>query len=349
MWDDSVVKFMKTRVLRINLAAPLRKKLVKEAKSVLAKEIGVSTQKLNSIMNDEWEYITRDAIERAADYLQLSAAEVFEFVPVDFWRPIEQAKKCTFLRGSQGARTSEVEFRIPRYDDEATAVIKSFFRDSLQDLDEAPIADHLQDESELLRRAKRENCIVIGSPKSNAASEVLLSRFFGAVPFEPSLENRRKIPFGFCWQDGSPIADRSSLTCSSEARKESGNRPGITLKGGIHVAADYHTAEEFHEWQTKNGADCGLVFVANKPFHTDHNVKLIVLAGFSGIGTLTAAQALVRDFRYLEPVGSETCVYGVVQGRYGKSPNSNARKFKESVTWKYRKGGFAPIKSAKQD
>src|SRR5436309_14103871 len=92
---------MLSRILRIRLAESLRAQLEKYAKLDLAKKIGVSPQKLTAMINDEWGYITRDAIERAADFLNLTEAVVFQFVPIDFWRPIEQGKKCTFLLGSQ--------------------------------------------------------------------------------------------------------------------------------------------------------------------------------------------------------------------------------------------------------
>lgn len=333
---------MKTRILKIRLAEPLRAHLQNHPKSYLAEQIGISTQKMNAIMNDEWEYITRDAIERVADYLNLKAAEVFEFVPVDFWKPVENANRCTFLRGLQKSKRIKNEFHIPRYDDEATSTVKSFLRDSLLEVEEPIVVDHSEDEVELLERVRRDNCIVIGSPKSNTATEILLSRFFGAEPFDPTPENRRKIPFGFCWPDDGELAARSSLTCSALARKETKYQPGIALKG-VHVAADHQPAEKFHKWHTKKGRDCGLVFVANKPFGTDKDIKLIVLAGFSGIGTLAAAKALIQDFRYLEQVDSENCVYGVVGATYSKGADSSLRKFRD-FSWKYRKGGRWPIK-----
>jgi DNA-binding Xre family transcriptional regulator len=339
---------MKTRVLRVNLATPLRKLLTKLPKSTLAKEIGVSTQKLDSMINDEWMYITRDAIERTADYLNLNTDDLFEFTPVDFWGPIEHTKRCTFLRGSEDTKTNRVVIKIPRYDDEATEVIKTFLREFLRDFDGPVVADHHENEEELLKLAKQENCIVIGSPKSNIATEILLSRYFGAVPFDSSQNNRQKIPFAFCWPDSTAIVQRSSLSCSALAIRETGGAPGIALKRGTKIVADSMSSEEFVNWKTEKGRDCGLVFVANKPFETNRNVKLIVVAGFSGIGTLAGARALVEDFRYLEPVGDERYVYGVVEGRYSKMAGSTVRKFKD-FRWKYRKGGHWPIKAEKSD
>jgi DNA-binding Xre family transcriptional regulator len=339
---------MKTRVLRVNLATPLRKLLRETNKSTLAKEIGVSTQKLDSMMNDEWMYITRDAIERAADFLNLNTNELFEFVPVDFWSSIERTKKCTFLRGSDGVGNNRAIFKIPRYDDEASGVIKTFLRDFLHDFDDPVFADHNENEEELIKLVKQENCIVIGSPKSNAATEILLSRFFGAAPFDSSQSNRLKIPFGFCWPGNTSIVQRSSLSCSALARHEVGGGSGIALKGGIRIAADYMSSvEDFRNWKTEKGRDCGLIFATNKPFGTNRNVKLIVVAGFSGIGTLAGACALVEDFRYLEPLEGERCVYGVVEGRYSKVAGSTARKFKD-FRWRYRKGGHWPIKPDKK-
>lgn len=338
---------MKTRILKTNLAEPLNRRLAEEhTKSALAKKIGVSTQKLNAIMRDEWEYITRDALERTIDFLELEVSDVFELVPVDFWKPIEDAKGSILLRGSQEGISKDQQY-IPRYDDEATHVVKDFMRKFLLDCAEPPFADHRQDEAELLKKAKGQNCIVIGSPKTNAATEILLSRFFDAAPFDPSVENRRKIPFGFCWPDDSEIVpeivQRSSLACSAIARKEVQNRPGIAVIDGTHVEAHYKPLKEFLEWKTNEGLDCGLAFVANKPFGTKLNIKLIVLAGFGGMGTLAAARALVEDFRYLEPLGEETCVYGIVEGKYRKSKNTDVRELR-SFRWRYRNGGHSPIK-----
>lgn len=337
---------MNTRILKIRLAISLNRQLQNDTKAALAERIGVSPQKLNAMLSDQWEYITRDALERTADFLELDVADVFELVTVDFWKPIEDAKGSLLLGGSHEPIRKDLQYLIPRYDDEATYVVKNFMRKSLPGCGEPPLAHQLLDEAELLKKAKSQNCIVVGSPKTNAATEILLSRFFGAAPFDPSVENRRKIPFGFCWPDSSEIVERSSLTCSAIARREVRNRPGIAVIDGTHVVADYKQPQEFHEWKTNEGLDCGLVFVANKPFGTKHNIKLIVLAGFGGMGTLAAAKALVQDFRYLEPVGEERCVYGIVECQYRKNAHTNVRELR-NFRWGYRNGGHLPIKQPK--
>lgn len=290
-------------------------------------------------MEGDWPYITRDSIERAADYLNLSAEQVFEFVPVNFWKPIREANQCTFLRGSQGSDDFFVDITIPGLDNSATDQIKEFLK---ADVSKFTYADRHRGIEELLELARTQNCIVIGGSKSNAATEILLSKFFNAEPFNASDKNRQKIPFGFCWREDDSLVRESSLTCSSVARKKTKDRPGIALRGGIHVPSDYREEQDYFTSEIKSGRDSGLVFVANQPFGTAENVKLIVVAGFTGIGTVGACKALIEDFRYLEPSVKDSCVFGVVQVIYSKKPQSKERTF-QKYKWIYRKGGHLPI------
>lgn len=334
---------MKKMVLRTKLAKPLNQQLQKEgSKSALAAKIGVSTQKLTAMMSDDWKYITRDSLERAADYLKLGVADIFELLEVDFWKPIVDAKDWHLFEGPQSPLTHRKEFQKTRYNDETSQTVKKFMREALRQVNE-PVEEHDQDEEEVMKKARTHNCIVVGSQKTNKVTEILVSRFFDAEPNEPSPENRRKIPFGFCWADDSAIVRKSTLTCSDAAREEMKQRPGIVTSEGIHVLANYQPDDKFREWETEEGLDCGLVFVANKPFGTDNDIKLIVLAGFTGVGTLAAARALVRDYRYLEPIGEETYVYGVVQAKYRKSAHDQEKQLKR-FSWRYRSGGPSPIK-----
>jgi DNA-binding Xre family transcriptional regulator len=327
-----------TRLLKINLSDPLTKSGL--SKSALAKQIRVAPDTLNKMLSGQWDYVAREAIERAADYLRLEVTEIFEFVPVHFWKSIEETNQCTFLRGSRWEEGREEEVTIPGPDSDATNEITAFVRSFVS---EVTFADHQRDVDELITRVMDENCIVVGSPKSNTATEILLSRFFGAEPFNPEPDNRFKIPFGFCWPETTAIEKESSLTCSDKARKRTGALPGIAVKGGIHVPADYMDYSHFIDWApNKLGLDCGLVFVANRPFGTDKDVKLIVLAGFSGMGTLAAAKAVLEDFRYLEPVGNDECVYGVVQCLFSKDSGNEKRIYKR-FRWQVRKGGSSPI------
>jgi hypothetical protein len=331
---------MNTRLLKVTLGKALLDEMGNTAKTKFAREIGVSPKKLTAMINDEWNYITRSAIERAADRCGLGAHDIFSFEPIEFWKQIETLKHLTFIRGSHDLRAEGRGVSVRTADQNAINVLSEFIGDRVAKYD---YETYRRDEqAELIERVKLENCIVIGSPKSNAATEILLSRFFRAQPFDPSDDERYKIPFGFCWPSDSELVAESTLTCSSLARERTKGRTGIAIKGAKDVEADYMSPEEFANWSTKKGKDCGLVFVANKPFGTERPVKLIVLAGFSGMGTIGAAKALVEDYRYLEPYPHEDCVYGIVECLYSKVADTTVRTL-DDVKWRYRKSGYMPM------
>lgn len=340
---------MKSHVLTLVLSKPLQTRLDQGiSKKELAAAIGVSPQKLTRMIESKWEYMTRDGIERAADYLGLDVSGVFHFVPVDFWKPIEQAKSCTFLRGRQRSENENEAFVVPFYDDKASRLVKDFLGESLTGVRDPeveyydlgnPSKINAEKRDRLMEQVTKTNYIVVGGPRTNAAAEILISKFFKAEPFHP--EHRTKIPFGFCWLDSDSITDKSTLGCSSSARDEHGNEPGIAFEHG-HVSANFLPADDYLAWDTNTGHDCGLIFVTNSFFGKNHDAKLIFLAGFSGVGTVGAAAALIRDFRYLEPINGEKHVYGIVDVTYSKRANTRMKKFRE-FHWRYREGGHSPL------
>ena len=223
------------------------------------------------------------------------------------------------MRGSHHEPTDNLEIRIPHFDSTATSSIEGFLRSHLPLIEDLPYADHLHANQEIMLTERlRENCIVIGSPKSNAACEILLSKFFGAEPFNPK-KCRTAEPFhlGFVGRKTPKLLQQSALTCSDLGRSQMEGQVGIAFEGG-RIPANFLSPADYNSWETRKGLDCGLVFVANRPFQSSRDVKLIVLAGLSGIGTHAAAMALLEAFRYLEPLEGEKCVYGVVQAYYAK-------------------------------
>ena len=164
------------------MAERLKRQLeVEGSKSALAAKIGVSPQKLTAMMGDDWNYITRDSLEKVADYLELGVADIFELLEVDFWKPIVDAKDWHLFEGPQSPLTHRKEFQKTRYNDEASQTVKKFMREVLRQVNE-PVEEHDQDEDEqVMKKARTHNCIVVGSQKTNKATEILVSRFFGAV------------------------------------------------------------------------------------------------------------------------------------------------------------------------
>ena len=72
------------------------------------------------------------------------------------------------------------------------------------------------------------------------------------------------------------MVKKSRLTSSERALKQSKNKSGIAVKDGLLAEADYLRGDDYRNWTTEVGRDPGLVFVANRPFSADRDVKLVV-------------------------------------------------------------------------
>jgi len=323
-------------ILKVKLEEALRQRLERTNKQQFAKDAIISPQTLQAMLNDEWEYIHRGAIERVMDCLGLNASQVFESAPATFWDTIKQAQSCFFICGS---RNDPPEVTFPTYALNAARGIQTF----LESLDTIKLPFvHNSKQEDLLDMVRTKNCIVIGSPKSNPATEFLLSRFFDAEPSTPDDANRAKIPFGFLWGNETPETQNSSLGASSDERKRLQGKPGFAWKGG-EIKVDFREPGTFKKWESGNAVDAGLVFVADRPFGAVQPVKLIILAGVSGIGTFAAAQALIRDFRDLQPLEKQRYVLGAVKANYSKRASPNDGRSYKSFVWLYRQAGRTPI------
>lgn len=331
--------FVKTRILKVHLAELLARNNLSTL--ALSRAIGISAPTVDKMLSGNWKYIARDAIERSADYLGVEISEIFQLIPVPFWDWIEESKQCTFLRGSHDGNGNRDDLRIPGSDNDATTEIARLTR---RFMPAVTYADHERDTEALINRAMNENCIVIGGPRTNAATEILLRSFFDRQPFKARANERARLPFCFCWPEGGHIKTESGLGCTEKG----GGKSGIMVQD-LLIEADYLEPGKFSNTAvSKPARDCGLVFVANKPFGTTKRVKLIVLAGFGGIGTLGAAKALIDDFRYLEPLSNEEFVYGVVQCWFTKVAGSDMKTFKR-YAWRFRKGGHSPIETVNRN
>jgi hypothetical protein len=95
-------------------------------------------------------------------------------------------------------------------------------------------------------------------------------------------------------------------------------------------------------FRNSNGRDCGVILVMNHRGRESAPIrKLIVLAGFSGIGTVGAAMALHAAYRDLEPRTGEDYVWGALEVLYRKPPETLNRQF-QGYVWRSRVGGRSP-------
>lgn len=346
MWRDQsdgtiycFCKFM--NILKIKLADPLRKRLLSIGNmQQLVNESGISEPTLRKMLRGQWEYIHRSYIELLMDYLGLTASEVFESVPATFWDTIKESRSCVLICGSPRKETGiplPTTFAL-----KAAQEIESFSQRTKElSRIEYRFENELSEEK-LLHTVKTENCIVIGSSKSNPATEILISQIFDAQPRTPTEKNRELIPFGFLWGEDTERTKESSLACSAKERTRLREKPGITWSQG-KINVDFREADAYQNWETQDAKDAAVVLVADHPLQTEKAVKLVILAGVGGIGTLAAAHALVRDFRALQPASPLAPVYGIIEAQFSKQRGSMDRVYKKNFRWLYRKGGYMPI------
>ena len=55
--------------------------------SFTAASIGIAPNTLRTLLRDDWDQISRDAIERVCDRFQCGVQELFELTPDNFWAP----------------------------------------------------------------------------------------------------------------------------------------------------------------------------------------------------------------------------------------------------------------------
>jgi hypothetical protein len=329
------------RSLKSNLAAIAEEQVKELGIKQLAFSIGIAEGTLRKQLSDNWIYVHRKEVEKICDHFGIGVDQLYKLVPDEFWAPFESLKTCTFLRGS----TDPPQMR--GHDIDAESEIQNVLQKLVQGVRCQKKEFDLERAAEIPRLAENDNCIVIGSPKSNPASEILLCQFFKARPFDCDPENARRVPFSFVWPSGAAPDGPSTLSAASVAMPA--DKPGLCWRDGGSLVGrmDFWPFDQFKARTIGKGRDCGVIFVTNKQISDGRKVKLIVLCGMSGIGTVGAARALTKNFKDLEPTPGLDYVLGVVQSWYNKPANQvHARKLK-SIKWIVRVGGRAPISLSK--
>jgi hypothetical protein len=196
----------------------------------------------------------------------------------------------------------------------------------------------LTDPDQIVEYATNHNCIVVGSPRSNGVTEVITSLHFGAEPYDDSPNNRLKVPFRFVFPAGMSLVSAVVEPSQSEKRATS---PGICNRDATQLIAktDWWPADEYLRKTIRRGHDCALVLIIPRPFGTKRDVKTIVVAGISGVGTESAVGALVRDFRDLTPLNEARHAIGVLQAFYQKPSRGTDYRQPQGYRWKYLEGG----------
>jgi transcriptional regulator with XRE-family HTH domain len=309
----------------------------------LAERLDISKGTLRAYMRNRWTVLDRAVFEQLADILRCEAGSLIVTTESSFFEPFRTLSgkekypsrpTCLYLRRPdadtpQEGRPMTVGYRDERALDRVDQLLRNCVQRVIGLRDTTTTRE--QFDERLLQ-----NCIVVGSPIVNPASEMALCHIFGVEPFNPS--QREKLPFRFMTVAEPP-------TPSSTRETSSDGIPGIWLRDEERLLpADSWPIDEFQSMQIDEGRDCAVIVVANHnpASHPQHSRKLIVLGGFSGVGTEAAAKALVDHYRDLEPRGRETYVWGAIEVAYRKDPDSVTRELLP-YKWHCRIGGRCPL------
>jgi transcriptional regulator with XRE-family HTH domain len=287
--------------------------------TAIAEALGISDTTLRKYLRNEALTLERRVIETACDYLGVGLEELFELVPCDFFPHDDHP-----LRLLRGRRSGLDDFGTINN-------LGRFFAQNGVSIEE----EILDSSAEITERLWSENCLIVGSPRSNAAGEGALCELFQADPLDMSKENRRKLPLVM-----QVPTDWHPPTALIQALTKQG--PGLTQcqllaaesaleleKKTARAFADYYPQETFVATAVDSGRDFGVIFVADhETAQSDvaqSRLRTYWISGFSSVGTQAATLVLESGFRSFS-IESGEFILAIVQANYSKRANSPERK-----------------------
>lgn len=247
-------------------------------KAELAAATGIGARTLDKMRadDDEWR-LSRTQIEKLTVLARgagLPHAFVLRANPV--WATFEESS-ATIFRGEPPA----------------DAMIESKLSDFLQQMNGHPrtkTIHRVPSEAEIRKAMTETNCIFVGSPRSNPATEIALCLLSGARPFDGSAGNRVKVPVHIIGADSGTSRDSAIVL--------PGRGHGFSIDGGDgsgRKSLDVHwvPAEDYAKKKVE-GRDAGVVVLCKSPFGTKKNVTTILLLGYRGLATHELAAQLMR-------------------------------------------------------
>ncbi len=323
-----------TRTLKTRLATILDDQ-TRAAVEQTAKSIGIAPNTYRKILRDDWNQLARKTIEKVCDRFDLEISELFQLVSDNFWKWFEDANEYYILKSKLGGSDPGDVYQAR--DAKARSIVTNFLKDSFPTITAHEKTLDIRNEDEILEYLRGHNCIVVGGPKTNPLTEIVICRHFGAVPFDATQANRRKLPFRFVYPEGRHLG-----ALAEPWNPRFGPRSTVGVCDGkaqrLIAVVDWLPERDYFQYTTGEGRDAGVVLVISKPFATKKNVKTIVLSGFGRMGTEAAAQTVTRDFRELEPLPNARHVLGIREAIFEKLIADKDMKTLIDHRWKYLEG-----------
>ena len=244
--------------------------------------------------------------------------------PNTFWKPLIDANQYDVLRGviRKGGQKAPLE-------EAAKARVLDVLQRHAPGI-QGGFLDEIEQPGKMFEYAKECNTIVIGAHPSNKACEELFCRQFKARSYFP--DDRPLLPFRIVRREYAGGSTLFQPPIENPEGQSSDTGIYSEKKGRLIVRVDKWPQDEYLRLKGVTGHDGAIVLVVNRPFGTKKHVKLIILAGYSRVGSLAAAEALARDYRDLEPLRPDGYTIGVVDATFEKVSEGDHR---ELIGWKW--------------
>lgn len=255
----------------------------------------ISRLRVNSLLG-----VRIKAIARICGALGVGISELFELSPEDIWQPIRLTKEVTIHFGSRaesephpvraGAPTVISRQSLGSWDFRAFKWISEYLMGLKLDI-RVRVEEHITGpgrglDPDVQASAQRVfeggNHIVLASPVANQFAEEVVCHAYGVPPYNPQM--RATFPYGFVWDDWRRV--RSSFGWQGH-----GKQFGIAALPSNKMVAP-HVIVPLGE-----GSDGALILVyrvfqapAQREVGSDDERVIICFLGYSGLGTLAAAQ-----------------------------------------------------------
>lgn len=257
----------------------------------LERETGVNREHIQKIREGTFRSISRRELQilwswgrrRDPDF------DLFSLVRHPIWAPFEKGD-AVIIRG-KGDRMNALIL-----DARVEHLLEEF-------LDQLPCRAIVKMQPEISTAAQvrqlmtTQSCIFLGSPKHNPAVTMAIAALWNVDADDASKAGRDKVPFWFAW--GQPLPGQgANAFAEPAARGSSGtgiyvNRGNGTKNPGF-VGVSWLPGEQYIEW-SGTGWDAGVLIIARQPLGTKRDVMTMVIAGYTGLGTIEVAQDLLND------------------------------------------------------
>lgn len=251
-----------------------------------ADQAGVARSTVQKLIGEDFKEIRVDTIERIA--ARLGTTDITSLFTLrddteEFLAPFRATKSVTFLVGThdvedqtQGRSRTTIDVWDFRAQTEFLQHVRTHvpeLRDEMRFFSKESFGDAQRDE--VLALARKQNVVVIGSPKVNPACELVLRELFPGAPRGRKRGPRLRI-------SERPL--EGSILGAAEGTE------GVFV---VEAATGRHLASAKFAGTEETSLDAGIVLSVFRPWQTKDKVTLVVVSGVSGCGTYGAMRGLI--------------------------------------------------------